>query len=119
MSSLSLLIVFSGLCGIGDALGFIHAARVWRGGDFSWAEALKSAAGFQFGVAMYWLALRELTAMGVLSAEAQTLVWFVATIIGVAALSGQFLRWPLAEQLVAGAVLAGLCWLLLRTEAGA
>jgi hypothetical protein len=119
MTSLALVILFSGLCGLGDALGFIHAARIWRGGEFSLAEALKSAAGFQFGVAMYWLALRELTALGVVSAEAQTLVWFVATIIGVAALSGQFLRWPVTEQLVAGGVLVGLCWLLMRAEGGA
>ena len=69
-------------CGAADALGFVHAARVWQGGQFSGRHALMSAACFQVGVAMYWIALRTLSAWGVLSTEAQTLVWFAATIIG-------------------------------------
>ena len=106
--------LLTALCGLGDALGFIHAGRVWTNGRFIWAEALKSAAGFQFGVAMYWLALRELTARGVVAAETQTLFWFGATIIVVAILSGQFLRWQAADQIVAVAVLGGIGFLLSR-----
>lgn len=115
MLALTLLLVFTLLCGLGDAFGFIHAARVWQGGRFDWTEAFKSALAFQFGVAMYWLALRELGTWGVFSAEAQTLVWFGATIIGVAALSGAVLRWQPADQAVALLVLAGIGWLLFRT----
>ncbi len=115
MTSMLLVIVFTLLCGLGDALGFVHAGRVWHDGRFAWDEAAKSALGFQFGVAMYWLALRELTAWGVVSAEAQTLVWFGATIIGVAVLSGQLLRWHPSDQVVALLVLAGIGWLLFRT----
>jgi hypothetical protein len=115
MGSVMLVIVLTLLCGLGDALGFIHAGRVWQQGEFAWREALKSALGFQFGVAMYWLALRELTRWGVVSPEAQTLVWFGATIVGVAALSGQLLRWHPADQAVALVVLAGIGWLLFRT----
>ena len=102
-------------CGAADALGFVQAARVWQGGSFSMREALFSAACFQFGVAMYWIALRTLSAWGVVSTEAQTLVWFAATIIGVAILSGQFLRWQVLDQSVAIGVLAGIAWLLART----
>mgnify|MGYP003401876182 CR=1 FL=1 len=40
---------------------------------------------------------------------------FFATIVGVAALSGQVLRWQPTEQLVAFAVLGGIVWLLMRT----
>ena len=78
-------------------------------------EALFSAACFQFGVAMYWIALRMLSAWSVVSTEAQTLVWFAATIIGVAILSGQFLRWQALDQSIAVGVLAGIAWLLART----
>lgn len=106
-------------CGAADALGFVHAGRVWQGGAFQWREALYSAACFQFGVAMYWVSLRTLGAWGVVATEAQTLVWFAATIIGVAILSGQFLRWAMLEQAVALGVLAGIAWLLARTGSAA
>lgn len=102
-------------CGAADALGFVHAARVWQAGQFVWREALISAVSFQVGVAMYWIALRTLGAWGVVATEAQTLVWFAATIIGVAILSGQFLRWQALDQAVAVAVLGGIAWLLART----
>lgn len=115
MGALLWVVVLTLLCGLGDALGFVFAARVWQDGVFRWGEALRSALSFQFGVLMYWLALRELAQWGVVSAEAQTLVWFGATIIGVAALSGRVLRWPLMDQAVALLVLAGIAWLLLRT----
>ncbi len=102
-------------CGAADALGFVHASRVWQAGSFQWREALYSAGCFQFGVAMYWVSLRTLGAWGVAAIEAQTLVWFAATIIGVAILSGQFFRWAALEQTVALCVLVGIAWLLTRT----
>jgi len=115
MESIALIVLFTLLSGIGDAQGFVHAGKVWNGGDFDWMEALKSAAGFQFGVLMYWLAVRQLNLQGVVAPEVQTLFWFSATIIGIAALSGHFLRWPLVDQVAAGAVLLGIGWLMVRT----
>jgi hypothetical protein len=115
MRTILYIALFTLLSGLGDAQGFLHAGRVWKGGDFQWLEAAKSALGFQFGVVMYWLALQHLTASGVVAVEVQTLFWFGATIIGVALLGGHFLRWPLADQLAAAAVLAGIGWLMFRT----
>ncbi len=115
MWSLLLTIGLTLLSGVGDAQGFIHAGKIWQNGRFIWSEALLSALGFQLGVFMYWLALRNLTAYGVASTEIQTVLWFGVTIIGVAALSGTFLRWPAADQIVALGVLAGIGWLLYRT----
>lgn len=115
METILLIAVFTLLSGIGDAQGFLHASRVWNDGSFQWVAALKSAAGFQFGVLMYWFALRHLQASGVASVEVQTLFWFGATIIGVALLSGSFLSWPLADKLAAAAVLTGIGWLMVRT----
>lgn len=115
MQTILLIAMFTLLSGIGDAQGFLHAGRVWQGNTFQWAEALKSAAGFQFGVAMYWLALRPLTAHGIVAVEVQTLFWFGATIVGIALLSGQYLRWPVTDQLAAVAVLTGIGWLMYRT----
>lgn len=117
METILLITFFTLLSGLGDAQGFVYAGRVWKDGEFQWLAAVKSAAGFQFGVIMYWLALRQLTASGVVAVEVQTLFWFGATIIGVALLGGHFLRWPLADQLAALAVLGGIGWLMFRTAA--
>ena len=78
METILLIAVFTLLSGLGDAQGFVHAGRVWDGGHFNWIEALKSAAGFQFGVFMYWVAVRHLASQGVLAPEVQTLFWFSA-----------------------------------------
>lgn len=115
MTSILLIALFTVLSGIGDAQGFIHAGKVWHGGHIDWSHALKSAASFQFGVIMYWLALRLLAQHGIVAVEVQTLFWFVATIIGVALLSGQALHWRAADQIAAGVVLLGIGWLLCRT----
>ena len=115
METILLIVLFTLLSGAGDAQGFLYASKVWDGGQFQWLVALKSGAGFQFGVIMYWFALRHLQANGVVAVEVQTLFWFGATIIGVALLGGQFLRWPWADQLAALAVLSGIGWLMFRT----
>jgi hypothetical protein len=112
--SLLLIATFTLLSGIGDAAGFIFASRVWSEGRFMWPEALKCLAGFQFGMLMYWLALWKLSAHGVVSAEMQTMFWFVVTIVGVAALNGRVLAWPLADQAVAIGLLLGIAWLMYR-----
>ncbi len=114
MSSIALIAVFTVLSGFGDAEGFIHASKVWQNGRFVWREALLCIAGFQVGMLMYWLALWKLSSHGVVAVEIQTLFWFVATIIGVAVLSGRIASWPLIDQAVALALLAGIGWLIYR-----
>lgn|SRR5512145_2972219 len=101
--------------GLGDAHGFIHAARMWEDGRLVWRELLGSAAGFTVGIGSYWIAVRYLVSAGVLSAEIQTLIWFGVTIVGVAVVNGRFLAWPAADQVVAAGVLLGLGWLVIRT----
>jgi len=115
MASYAFIILLTLLSGFGDALGFVYASRVWQGNQFHAVEALRSAVSFQIGVAAYWIALRFLEARGVVAVEVQTLLWFGATLIGVALLSRQFVRWPALDQSVAAAVLLGIGWLLHRT----
>ena len=119
MEAILLIAVSTLLSGIGDAQGFLHASRVWNDGSFQWVAALKSALGFQFGVLMYWFALRHLQASGVAAVEVQTLFWFGATIIGVALLGGSFIHWPWVDKLAAAAVLSGIGWLMFRTSGAA
>jgi len=115
MDSLILILLFTLLSGLGDAVGFVYAGKVWQDEHFQVMNAVKSVLGFQFGVFMYWYATRYLAAHGVIDAEVQTLFWFSATIIGIALLSGQFLRWALADKAVALGVMAGITFLMLRT----
>jgi hypothetical protein len=114
VSSILFIAVFTVLAGLGDAQGFIHASKVWQDGSFVWMEAFKCIAGFQFGMLMYWLALWKLSGHGVVAVEIQTLFWFVATIVGVAVLSGRMLSWPVVDQAVAVSILSGMGWLLYR-----
>lgn len=114
MSAVALITVFILLSGLGDAVGFVHANKVWQDGGFDWREALLSAAGFQFGMLMFWLALWKLSSHGVVSVEVQTLFWFGATIVGVAVLSGRILNWPPADHAVGVVVIAGIGWLMYR-----
>jgi hypothetical protein len=100
--------------GIGDSLGFIYAAKMWRSGDLVLSELGKSALGFSVGIGSYWLAAKYLNEFGVLAPETQTLIWFGATMVGVALISGQFLRWQAIDQIVAVVVLLGVAWLLFR-----
>ena len=114
ITSVLLIVAFTLLSGLGDAAGFVYASRVWSEGRFVTMEALKCIAGFQFGMLMYWCALWKLSAHGIVAVEIQTLFWFVVTIVGVAIINGRVLAWPLADQLVAGGILAGVMWLMYR-----
>ena len=100
--------------GIGDSLGFIYAGKMWRSGDLVLSELGKSALGFSVGIGSYWLAAKYLNEFGVLAPETQTLIWFGSTMVGVALISGQFLRWQAIDQIVAVVVLLGIAWLLFR-----
>jgi hypothetical protein len=103
--------------GIADSHGFVHASRMWREGTLVWREWLWSAIGFTLGSAMYWLSLRYTGRLGIVSAEAQVMVWFAVTIVGVAVVSGKFGEWPLVDRLVALVVASGLGWLMVRADA--
>jgi len=104
------------LSGLADAFGFFYASKIWREGSLSASDLARSAAGWVGGITAYVLALRQLSVIGVNSAEMQTIIWFATTIIGVVVLSGQFLSWPRLEQSVALAIVLALGWLLIRTS---
>lgn len=106
------LTVLSGIC---DAQGFVQASRIWTDGRLHPEAVVRSGAGFAAGICIYWVCLRHLDALGVRAPEVQTLMWFGTTLIGVALISGAFLTWRRADQLVAFAVLLGIAWLMVRT----
>jgi len=110
----ALIVFITALSGLADAQACMYASRIWQAGEIHWVEVLKSAAGFQVGMALYFFVLRLLTTQGVVAVEVQTLLWFGTTILGVAVLSGRFLHWPLFDQCAALMVVGGMALLLLR-----
>lgn len=112
-----IVVALTVISGFGDAQGFIHAANIWQNGRLAWDALARSALGFAFGISMYWLALRWMKEIGIVSPEVQTVAWFAVTIIGVALASGNFVKWQVSEQVVAVVVLVGIGWLMLRTGA--
>lgn len=102
--------------GMADAQGFVHASRMWSGDRFVWPELARSAAGFCIGISLYWVSVRYMQRIGLEAPEIQTMIWFAATIIGVAIAGGRFGSWPLVDQAVAGTVIAGLGWLLAQSS---
>lgn len=103
------------LSGVGDAQGFLHASKVWVDGRIVLTELVKSALGFGAGILIYWVVLRFLSAIAIVPPEVQTLGWFVATIVGVAVVSGNFSQWMTIDKIVVVGTLAGIGWLLYRT----
>ena len=108
------LTLFSGLA---DSRAFLHAAQTWHNDQLSLPELGKSLLFFAFGILLYILSLKFLRYLGVHSATIQTSLWFLATMVGLAILSGEFLRWQRLDQAIALGVAAGLTWLIVRVEA--
>jgi len=104
------------LSGLFDALAFSYSAELWKGGRLVWLEGVRASAAFACGIASYWAALRYLSAAGVVLPEIQTLIWFTATMAGVAVLGGRFFQWPLLDQILCANALVSLGWLTTRTS---
>jgi hypothetical protein len=115
VKTIALIIGLTLMSGMGDAVGFVHAARVWQGGNPVWAEFAKSSAGFLVGVGAYWMAVRYMNHVGNFAPELQTLAWFVVTIAGMAIVSRAFFTWHVSDQLVALSMVGCVGWLLVRT----
>ena len=102
--------------GLADSQGFVHASRMWRQDRVVWQECARSAVGFAAGIVMYWLSLRYASRLGIVSAEAQTIVWFAITVVGVAVVNGKFSEWAMLDRLIALVVASGLGWLMVRAD---
>jgi hypothetical protein len=108
------LTLFSGLA---DSRAFLYAAQTWPNDQLSLVMLAKALLFFAFGILLYVLSLKFLRYLGVHSATIQTSLWFLATLLGLAILSGEFLKWQRLDQAIAIVVAAGLTWLVVRIEA--
>jgi hypothetical protein len=100
--------------GTGDAFGFVHAARVWRGNSIVGSELLLAVVGFAVGIASYIVVLRYLDQLGIRAPEVQSLAWFTVTIFGVAVIQRTWLAWSAADRVVAAIAVLSVGWLVVR-----
>ncbi len=114
--ALGMIILLTLISGIADAKAFTYAAAIWQDGRLVWSVFGKSALGFLVGIGAFWLSVRYMQKLGVVTPELQTLIWFGVTLVGVAMISGRAFRWPLVDQIVGVLVLCGIGWLLARTS---
>jgi len=115
IARLCLGILFTLLSGWGDSKGFLHSARVWQQGRFVWPEAARASLGYGCGIVLYWVAIRYLRQVGIVSAEVHTLLWFAATIVGVAVASARFRGWQALDWAAAAGTILCLALFILRT----
>ena len=115
--SVAAAVVLTLLSGIGDSYGFIHASAVWHEGHLVVGEVGRSLLGFAVGIGMYLIVIRFLNRLGVTSTELQTIGWFGVTIVGVALVKGDVVRWALVDRLVAAVCVASICWLMVHAKA--
>jgi hypothetical protein len=109
------VVIVTIIAGLSDAAGAVHAARVWQDGRVVWGELLRSALGFGVAITLYWVVVRFMQQIGLVSAEMQTVVWFGIMLVGVALFSGEFFKWQRFDQALALLVLGGIVWLTIRT----
>jgi len=113
----ALVVFFTLLSGIGDAQGFIHASKIWDNGKLVLREVGKSSLGYLIGIILFWIAIKFLRDLGIVSSGLQSIIWFAATIIGVALMSGDFFRWDLIDKLISVVTIICISLLIYRTGA--
>ena len=112
-----LVVVLTLFSGLADSRAFLYAAQTWPNDQLSVLVLGKALLFFAFGILLYVLSLKFLRYLGVHSATIQTSVWFLATLVGLAVMSGEFVKWQRIDQAIAIIVTAGLTWLVIRVEA--
>ena len=115
--AVTLFVALTALTGFADSQGFVHASRIWDGGDVVWREAIVSGFAFLVGVVAYWIVVRFVSELGVRSAALQTMGWFAVTIAAVVLTDPGHHRWELLDSATALVVITGLGLLLYRTGA--
>jgi hypothetical protein len=115
--AVAMFVALTALTGFADSQGFIHASRVWDGGQLVWSEVWRSGLAFFIGVVAYWAVVRTIADLGVRSATIQTMGWFAVTIAAVVLTDSSQNRWELLDTVTALVVVAGLGLLMFRNAA--
>jgi divalent metal cation (Fe/Co/Zn/Cd) transporter len=115
--SIIAIIVLTVLSGLTDAQGAVSASRMWQNGQLVPGELARASFFFAVGIALFFVAIRFMQQVGIVSAEIQSALWYSVVIVGIALISRAFFRWNIVDQIVALVVLGGILWLAVRTGA--
>jgi|SRR4051794_10744237 len=110
------IVLLAMIAGFGDAFAFTRAPNVWAENGISPGALGQTLVGFLVGALGYVALVRVLLSSDIRTPEVQTMIWFVATSVGVGAASGRAFHWPVADKVVALIVLSGIAWLSVRVE---
>lgn len=112
--SLFVIVILTVITGFTDARGFVHVAAMWDGSTFVPGAAAKAVGYFAVGIPAYMATIYFLRRHGLAVAELQVMFWFLITVVGVALMSGRFFAWSMVDRVVAGLVVMGMVWLVVR-----
>ncbi len=110
-----MIIVLTLITGFADAQGALWAARIWDNDRLNLDALLRASLGFGVGILVYFLTIRFLRNVGIISPEIQTAIYMLVMIVAVAVVSRAFFRWQTIDQVVALVLVAGVVWLAVRT----
>lgn len=112
-----IIILLTLVSGFADAQGALWASRVWDNNRLNGDALWRATLSFAVGIGLYFIMVRFLRNVGIVSPEIQTAIYMLVMIIAVALVSRQFFTWQTIDQAVAVAVVAGVVWLAVRTGA--
>jgi hypothetical protein len=112
--NLLIALAFTAVSGALDAIGFVHATRVWHQDHLVWKEAGVAFAGFVSATVVYLLVVRYLARCGMTTPTVQTLSWFLMTVIGVALLQRTIAQWSVTDRLAMLLAVLSVGWLVVR-----
>ena len=99
-----------------DSRGFIWSDRIWLGNTADWRAIGYSLLGYGFGVGCWIFAVKYLKQVGGMSVSTQATGWFLLTIIGVALVNGDFIKWAWVDKALAVACITCFAVLVYRTS---
>lgn len=110
-----MIVVLTLISGFADAQGALWAAKIWDNDRLNTDALLRATLGFGVGIGVYFLTIRFLRNVGIVSPEIQTTLYMLVMIVTVALVNRDFFRWQTVDQAVALALVGGVVWLAVRT----
>lgn len=107
-------IVITLLAAFVEAHAYNYSFDAFKQGNIQWMLLALSFGVYSIGILIDYVSLYVLSKTSIFIPELLAAIFMVATLVGIALLSGQFLTWKTSDQIVAGLIVAGLGWLAFR-----
>ena len=114
-----MIVILTVITGYADAQGAIWASKIWENDRLNPDALWRAGLGFGVGIAVYFVMLRFLRNVGVVTPEVQTGIYMIVMLVTVALVSRAFFTWQLFDQILGVALVLGMIWLSIRTASAA